>query len=140
LGRNRKTGKKPVNMSPTPQPALYRPPDEHLCEVVNYPVFLGDGHSLHVHQRLYRNFIVWFAIMQRFENAAGIHDVARIDCCHGMLHRHVFDRQGVDLMDQQPIATLYSGSESWATVDSHFTPMYDRMLSEYMANHRRWCQ
>nr|WP_231716035.1 type II secretion system F family protein [Arthrobacter zhangbolii] len=138
MGRNRQNNRPPVDMSIKVEDQEYRPPDVSSCDVVEYPFDLGDGHSLFVTQRIYRKKIVDFAIMQLFTEGDKQHEIARIDCCHGVVHRHVFDRQGNDLVDRQILRKIEVSQNPWDTVDSEFGICNDRMSTEYMENYRRW--
>lgn len=117
---------------------IYVPPDKSVGNISLMPLDLGEGHSLLVRQHTYRGLIVDFAIMQLFSVDGDEFEIARIDCCWGTVHRHVFDRKGNDMMDHQEIKRIVSGPGAWETVNAEFEPCYERMMTEFMENHRRW--
>lgn len=140
MGRNRKSNKAPRDMTILETEPEYRPPEGGACDIVEYPIDIGDGHRLLVHQKIYRGMVVDFAIMQFYDSGGDSHEIARIDCCHGMVHRHVFDRTGEDLMGRQEIKRIHVGKDEWATVDAEFGPCLERLLKEFEENHRRWAR
>ena len=126
-----------MGIKPTPVPE-YRPPAGG--DVWEYPIYLGEGHMLLVRQVIYRGKVVDFAIMQFYGEDEDRSEIARIDCCHGCIHRHLFDKKGNDIMDRDVIAEIVVGQDEWATVDAAFEGCSDRMQSEFMENYRRWAK
>lgn len=116
----------------------YKPPAAHICEETTYPIFLDEHHELVVAQSVYKGKVVWFAIMQYYTEGSVRTEIARIDCCHGYVHRHVFGSDGEDLNDGRVIEHIPVGDGSWAFVDTMFAECYERMVNEYLENFRRW--
>lgn len=116
----------------------YRPPTGG--EVCEYPIYLGEGHELVVRQVIYRKKIVDFAIMQFYGEGEERRQIARIDCCHGCIHRHVFNKKGDDILDRDVIKEIIVGQDEWATIDAAFEDCSDRMQREFMENYRRWAK
>lgn len=123
----------------TPEPVIYVPPDfEDLDERLELPIYDADGHMLTYRQDIYRGKIVDFAIMHQFKTDGRVLDVARIDCCHGVIHRHVFNVKQEDLVDHQPIHNIVVDGFEWETVDSWFLICAEKMEKEWEHNVRRW--
>lgn len=115
------------------------PPPEHTCIANEWPVDLAQG-RFHVRQRIYRNKIVDFAIMQlHAEATASQGQIARIDCCHGTVHRHRFDKQGRDILDGRVICNIPVDT-GWSVVDSLFQQCWDQMVSQAAENLKAWSQ
>ena len=76
----------------TPGPKIYSPPGfEDLDERLILPIYEAGGHMLTHRLDICGGKIVDFAIMHQFKTDGRVLDVARIDCCHGIIHRHVFN-------------------------------------------------
>lgn len=121
-----------ANMS-EPDTFVYKPPAQ-TNEIV-YPVRLGNDHELTVRQNLYREYIVDFAVMHRFEGEEWPAEVHRVDCCHGEVHSHQFFRRREQ--ERTSIAVI-PREKAWETVDAHFQPCHDRVLDGWEQNFERW--
>lgn len=134
MGRNRGTRKKPVQMGAVQERREYRPPAPVMREApTEYPIDLGDGHSLHVSQRIYKGKVVWFAIMQLYDDVSGPVEISRIDTCHSEVHRHHPDRE-----ERQVFQVIDPDDEPWNIVDRWFAVSYEKMMMEYAETYRRW--
>lgn len=123
----------------TPDPEVYVPPPFELLDArLELPIHDEGGHLLTYRQDIYRGKIVNFAIMHQFTTDTRVLDVARIDCCHGVIHRHVFNRRQDDVVDRQPIHTIIVDGTEWDTVDAWFEPCANKMDREWESNVRRW--
>lgn len=120
------------------EPPEYKPPVG--AQEWSYTQDYGDGHGVLVVQHIYRNLVVDFAIMQTYDDGTTTHNIARIDCCHGSVHRHVFAKDGTDLVDRDIIRPIIVGREEWNTVDEEFEPCLDKMEREFLENYRRWAK
>lgn len=126
-----------MSMEPAPAPE-YRPP--HGGDLCEYPISLDAEHMLLVRQVTYRGKIVDFAIMQFYGEGEAQREIARIDCCHGSIHRHRFDKKGNDVLDRDVIKEIVVGQDEWATVDAAFDSCMGKMQLEFMENYRRWAK
>lgn len=129
-----------VDMSEALPRFEYSPPTcEHL-DRRDWFVNVAEGHRLEVrttsHHR--NGLIVDFAIMQIHEAPQDI-QIARIDCCHGVCHRHVFDQDGTDMMKSKVIERIPE-KDSWQRVDALYSECNDKMFAEWAENYRRWEQ
>lgn len=123
----------------TPEAEIYVPPCySDLDDRLELPIYDESGHVLTHRIDIYRGKIVDFAIMHQFKTDTRVLDVARIDCCHGVIHRHVFNRRQEDLVDQQPIHKIIVDGSEWETVDKWFEPCANKMDNEWESNVRRW--
>lgn len=121
------------------QPEAYRPPPDHACDVETFPISITETDQLMVRLHLYRHRTVDFAIMQLVRQDDTWVEVSRIDCCHGTIHRHQFDRTGVDLYDHKVIMDIpASRDDAWAVVGAGYDDALDVMMTEYDENLRRW--
>ncbi len=86
-----------------------------------------------------RGLFVDFAIQQLYiYEDGGETEVARIDCCHGIIHRHQFVKStGEDIYDRRPIATI-PAADGWQVVHHGYDEAYEIMLSEFNENEKRW--
>lgn len=134
--KGRSTRKLPDMSIPPAELPEYKPPVGG--EVMEYPVDLGDGHNLLIRQVIYRGMTVDFAIMQFHEIEGESRQIARIDCCHGSVHRHVMSRSGDDSIDGDVIQEIAVDQNPWSIVDGQFEPCLDKMQNEFLENYRRW--
>lgn len=115
----------------------YRPPPKTACDERQWPQYLTEVDRLHIRTWRYRGRIVDFAIMQIIEvDGKDVH-VARIDCCHSIIHRHQFDKAGVDLYDHRVIVPI-PHEDGWDVVDAGYAAATDVMFNEWEENLRRW--
>jgi hypothetical protein len=136
MGQGGKFKGRLADMASKPEPAEYRPPPTSAGDVLEWPIILSPTDVLLVRQHVYRKKTVDFAFMQLHHDGEQ-HEVARIDCCHGVVHRHQFNRDGVDVMDRRPIQVIPPAS-GHDTVNALFDVCYGRMMEEYEENLRRW--
>lgn len=121
------------------QPALYEPPSAEECdseEVI--PIEIDPTSQLVVRLRSLQGKIVDFSISQLVNDAGEWHDVARIDCHHGSIHRHQFTRGGNQT--RQVIRHIPPGQEGHDVVNDGYTPAYELMFNEWEESLRRWGQ
>lgn len=124
-------GTEPVPESP------YVPPPAAACSEDVFPVMITEADRFHVRLRSYRGKIVDFAITQLTTvDGVGEVTVARIDCCHGSVHRHQFNREGDDIYDHRVIRAI--PLKGWDVVDEAYTEAYETMFNEWDENLRRW--
>lgn len=101
------------------QPAGYDLPDPNESDTVEDRIVLESGHELYVRFVMWRDrLIVEFAVGQIVRHNGRWVEVARIDTCHGSIHRHqlkksepsntVGDRE---ILEEVPI------ENPWAVVD-----------------------
>ncbi|WP_146237497.1 DUF7718 family protein [Georgenia satyanarayanai] len=123
----------------TPE-AQYKPPPESACDVQVLPIELTETDRLHIRMAIYRGKIVDFAIMQLSVRDDGeeVH-VARIDCCHGTVHRHQYDRRGRDVYERREIVAI-PATDGWEVVDAAYAEASETMFNEWEENLRRWRQ
>ena len=117
--------------------SAYVPPPRDMCQIEVYPVEITPTDRLTIRQQIYRGKIVNFAIMQDVLESGTWHQVARIDCCHGTIHRHQYNRDGIDLYDHRVIQEI-PATRGWAVVDAGYVSAQDAMFNEYEENLRRW--
>lgn len=116
---------------------VYAPPEcEHVVDE-SYFIDLAPMHRMEIRTKIHTGLYVDFAIMQIYAPLGEDIHVARIDCCHGTCHRHVFGGSGVELIDHAVIESIPE-RDCWETVDRLYGECYDRMLDEWPENFRRW--
>lgn len=135
MGRN-KLNDNPVDMSQNIERAEYVPPDKSMCDLLEMPIDLGEGHEVYIKQQLYKNLTVDFAIMQYYTDMEVRHEVQRVDCCHSEVHEHIFSRTKKER--RRVIAEIHVDHEPWKTVDAEYEPAYDRYIDGFQENQRRW--
>lgn len=120
----------------------YIPPPDGECDALP-PFFIyptgsdNDPHRLVVRMKLYRGLIVDFSINQTTLIEQRWRDVARIDCCGGVIHRHQYDIHGNDLIGHKLIEKIPSEG-GWEVVNKGYLTAYDVMHDEWENNLRRW--
>lgn len=135
-----RTARRLVDMTTYPEQPVYEPPPQSACEYLVVPIDLNDELKLQTVQYIYRGLVVRFAIMLYFADVDGvIHEISRIDTCHGMVHRHRF-REGAteELGDPQVIQRIPVDGSKWEVVNSHYDQSHDQMLDEAEEYFRRW--
>ncbi|GAA3854788.1 DUF7718 family protein [Streptomyces sedi] len=138
MANNGGKGRKLANMGVAPKPPLYSPPTVPPADEVDYAMDLDGENKLYVRLRTYRGRIVDFAIMQRTLLYERWEEIARIDCCGGTIHRHLFSRDGEILLDHDLIRDIPHGEGSWAVVDDGYLPALDELQERWESNLRRW--
>lgn len=114
----------------------YRAPPDRLCFKDQYSLDLSEEVTLTVVYKVFRGLIVHFVINHSvLANPKSI-NIARIDTCHGMIHRHQYDQAGVDLLDHQLIRVIPAGR--YDVVNEGFPDALAIMQNEWEANLRRW--
>jgi hypothetical protein len=128
---------RPVVIPTQPQPWEYKPP--RFADEYNESLNLPDaGHQLKIRRCMYRNRVVDFAVVQVFFVARVSHQVAKIDCCFGKVHRHQYVRSsGEDLFDHDALIVIPQ-RDPYATVDEWYDRSLDMMVYEWDDNFRRW--
>ena len=135
--RNRKR-RNLADMTADPGDSPYEPPSVPPAEEATWDIMIAPGEELRVRSRTLHGRIVDFAIMQMTELGWGPWvEIARIDCCHGTVHRHLFTREGGVLKDHQPICMLPSDT-SPDVIENAFDVAMDEFLAEWEENLRRW--
>lgn len=129
-----------ADMSLSPEKREYKPPPRHTLGGGDpQPIWVTDDDLVVLVSWTYRGLIVDFSIEQyRVDPGDGAKTkIARIDCCHGTIHRHQYDQNGQDVYDGRVILVI-PPDDGWAIVDSGYDEAYDVMLNEWDANLRRW--
>jgi hypothetical protein len=120
-------------------PKQYKPPPSPPAIEMNSPMEITDTDTLKIRRVMYHEKIVDFAIMQFTLEGDDWHQVARIDCCHSMIHRHQFTRDGRDLYDHLEIKAIPAdGGDRWNVVHAGYFDAYAIMFEEWEDNVRRW--
>lgn len=131
------------NMSEAPAVDEYKPPPEHACDVLDFPLLVEDAPDLleiHICQWVYKSRIVHFAFMLNWVAPSGeTRTINRIDTSDGTVHQHFFDRQGEEVRRKTLLEIVVDGSE-WSTVESEYEPCLERMTRHALEYHRRWQQ
>lgn len=65
-------------------------------------------------------------------------EVERVDCCHGVVHRHYFDSEGVDLGRRLELRRLFDQDGVWQQVDAICSEQNDYYFDNYHDIVRRW--
>lgn len=125
-------------MAGKPAVQVYEPPGVPPAEETTYPIELSEDDRLVVRLRTYRKRIVDFAVMQETLVSGDWEQLARIDCCGGTVHRHLFTAEGVILLDHDLICHIPYGEKSWEVVDSSYGGALDEMDARWEDNLRRW--
>jgi hypothetical protein len=116
----------------------YTPPPLDACNPIKFDLHLPDaGHVLKIRAWAYRGKVVDFAVTQVMFDGADSVNVARIDCSGGYIHRHQFDRNGIDLWDHRKIADI-PVENGWEVVDRGYEEALVMMQDEWEGNLRRW--
>jgi len=120
-------------------PKQYKPPSSPPAVEMNFPIELTDTDELRVRRLMYREKVVDFAIMQIVWEDGERAEVARIDCCHSMIHRHQFTKDGRDLYDHLEIKSIPAdGGDRWNIVHAGYFEALAAMQAEWADNLRRW--
>jgi hypothetical protein len=122
-----------------PPAKIYKPPPAHVG-VVRKPwrLWLTSTDILVIRLHKYRGFIVDFAIQQLLAIDGQEHQVARIDCTGGTIHRHQFVAStGSDIWDHRLIVEIPE-EQPWAVITQHFAAARQVMIDEFTENVERW--
>jgi hypothetical protein len=128
-----------IDRSIKPSRDVYKPPPFEWEDT--YPIYLTGDHdgsdSIVVRMGMYRGKVVDFSINQTTLVDGSPLDVARIDCCHGTIHRHQFHRDGTNVRDRAVLCEIPPDS-GWEVVDKHYQLCLDLMNDGWQDNLRRW--
>lgn len=116
----------------------YIPPSGEGVKETCFPVALGDGHSFHVRQVVYKKKTVDFALMYFYDDSEKVWEVTRTDCCHSEIHKHFFKYKSSTERSRNVIKKLYAGERYFDVVDDHFDACYDRLCENYLEDFRGW--
>ncbi|MDO5618190.1 hypothetical protein [Kocuria sp.] len=128
-----------------PEPDLvYKPPGVPPAERTEYPVDLGEV-FLQVRIDTYRGLTVDFAIMVYLGDPQGTNaiEMCRVDCCHGVVHRHDFRRdKSKESPDYKILCEIDARPEMepWNVVDAQFATQYEVLVDSYDEIRRRWAE
>ena len=127
-----------MTIHPPPDP-VYLLPDPNECVDETWPEGLDPYNELRARYVLWESrLIVDFAITQVTLADDGWRKVARIDCAHGVIHRHQF-KAGSDVtvarIEYAPIPTDEAG---WVFVNDWYDQALKLMLDEWQESLRRW--
>lgn len=136
MGRFRGRRRKLVDMGEYPQEA-YEPPPDDECGLVETHGDMTDTEAIRSWQKIYQGKVVNFCIIQLVLEDDRWQEVAHIDCCHAMIHRHQLTRDGQNY-HRGEITAIPAGEQGRNVVDEGFTQAYDVMLNEWEDNHWRW--
>lgn len=125
-----------ADMSESTEVVSYEPPLLEECRVRDQPIDLGADVRLHDHTREHQGLIVYFSLQLSVIRAADWFVVARIDTCHGEVHKHQFYRDGRD--ETRTLVRTVPVDNGAATVDSHYLQGYDMLVEEHADIIRRW--
>ena len=123
VGKNKGRGhfRRLVDKGVLPASSTYQPPAAHVCDETVFPVEMSPTDQFVVRQRIYKGKVVDFAVMQqtRVSPDDPWREVARIDCCHGRIHRHRFACDDPSVDDNVTLADI-PAQGGWEFVDSHY--------------------
>lgn len=123
-----------ADMATYPEPWRYERPQGG--DETEFPVELDGGHRFVHRFYVYRALIVDFAITHLYEHAGEVATIARIDCCHGEVHRHVFDRRGGEL--SRSVIQVIPERDPWKTIDELYLQCDDQMHAAWLEHYRSW--
>jgi hypothetical protein len=130
-----------ADMAVRPTRREYRPPPRDQCVTGTYTIWptgtQNDMHAIAVRYALYHGLYVDFSFNQSYVVDGVSRTVARIDCCHGTVHRHQFDREGTDVLHGEVICDI-PAEGGFEVVHNHYEPCLDIMDDEWEHNFRRW--
>lgn len=127
-----------MTIPPPPDPK-YLLPDPEECEDKTWPVGLDPYNELRARFVLWQErLIVDFAINQVTLIEDGWSDVARIDCFHGVIHRHQFQRGSTATIARVEFVKIPTDESGWAFVDSWYDQALKMMEDEWEQTLRRW--
>lgn len=126
-----------ADMGIYPKPETYRPPKGATERTYEIPL-PADGERLTIRHQEYRGKTVDFAITQETPAKRRWSNVARIDCCGGTIHEHLFDKAGNKLKDHLLICEIPLGEAGWEVVNAKYPEAYEMMEKNWEDNLRRW--
>lgn len=120
-----------------PERELYLPPKGARERTHRIPLpFTGEQLTIRIQE--YRGRTVDFAITQETPAKRRWTPVARIDCCWGTIHEHLFDRFGNKLKDHKLICDIPVGPAGWDVIHAKYPEAYKMMEDSWEDNLRRW--
>ncbi|NUP32009.1 MAG: hypothetical protein HOU01_09865 [Streptomycetaceae bacterium] len=123
-------------MTIAPSRDRYRVPWSAFPQTDKLP--LANGELLVIRTKEFRGKIVDFALTQATSVGPAWMNIARIDCCWGTVHRHLFDKNGEVLVDHEPICDIPAAPLGYDVVDFRFSEAWEFMHNEWELNLRRW--
>jgi hypothetical protein len=87
---------------------------------------------------LYRGLIVNFVLCQQTLRRGRWIEIARIDCCHGEVHRHDVDEHGRRLAKRILIREIPPGEAGWKVVEEEYETARLNMERSWEDRLRRW--
>jgi hypothetical protein len=136
---SRKAGERRLaDMSAPAEPEeTYKCPADAIEEGFQFD--LGEGSYL-VARLYYLDWrVVWFTLVQYYKPWPTVEPVcvARIDCCHGVVHEHRFNKAGEDVLDHRPIRAIpVEGGE--LVVHDVYEEAYKLIFDRWEANLEGW--
>jgi hypothetical protein len=97
-----------------------------------------EGQQLTIRMKTHWGKIVDFAISQSTLVGSKWVNVARIDCCWGTIHRHLYDKAGEPLEDHVPICDIPLGEAGYDVVNARYDDCLAEMETTWEDNLRRW--
>jgi len=124
---------------PPDDPAYELPPPEE-CEDVTWPHVLSPRDELRARMNLWQGTrMVEFAITQIRRDADGTwQEVARVDTCHGVVHKHQLWRGSSDTVGQRTELERIPPERGWETVDKWYDLALTLMQDGWQENLRLW--
>ena len=127
---------------PPPAEGEYYPPPDHDCEELpGFPIVISGTERIAGRALEHRGKVVDFSISLQIRDASGAVwvEVARIDCRHGTVHKHQFNRSGREAKVTK-IRDIPSGSdeEAWDVVDSGYDSATELFTTQAESHVRAW--
>jgi hypothetical protein len=140
-GRPKKGSLVDMSTAPPGDPLGYELPDPDECE--EHPggrIVLASGHELFARFTLWKDrLIVEFCVGQVIRQEDTWVAVARIDTCHGSVHKHqLFRKRPNDHLGQQHELARIPESNAWSFIDNWYLQALDHMQRHWTENLRRW--
>lgn len=135
--RGRRSERRLAQMSEPLPVKEYQPPPTWICDVFEHPNEVAPNQQIFVRQYIYKGKVVDFAIVQQTLIEGEWRDVARIDCCHGTVHRHQYGSDGKQVGEPRVIRQIPT-DDGWNAVDGTYDEADAVMFNEWRDNLRRW--
>ncbi len=122
----------------------YEPPPSHACDNTEGTVDLyenrlaRESYELFWRINTYKGRAVdWCLILRLVEVGSGVrHEVVRVDCCHGTVHRHRFRSSAPSWEEKTDLMDLHAGMQN--EVDNMFGVEYDHLIDAWDQYVGRW--
>lgn len=118
------------------------PPPSGECQEECTPIELSPADRITVRLWFWRGRTVDFAIMlEAFDDDVELwRDVARVDCCHGEVHRHEFARSGAER--RVVIAPIPADDEegAWDLLGREYDRAHKDLISGWDSYVQKWRQ